>query len=157
MLKADSYDRKIRAIVERVKRATTIRVSRVRFFSMMVVPENVLPIPPPREEESPPPLPEWRRINPMRATENMVCKNASMYIKIMPITLSQLGGEGRSTALFGGSVDQLGEGVCLQARAAHQAAVHVLLRHDLRYVSRLDRTPIQDTHRLGEVFAGQFP
>src|SRR5215207_6718943 len=72
------------------------------------------------------------------------------------ITLPQLLAEGDSVAL-GGSVDQLGEGVRLQARAAHQAAVHVLLRHDLTYVPRLDRTAIEDPDLVGEVFATELP
>lgn len=54
-----------------------MRVSRVRFFSITVVPEKVPPIPPPREEERPPPLPECRRIIPMRAKLKIVCRNAS--------------------------------------------------------------------------------
>jgi hypothetical protein len=43
----------------------------------MVVPEKVLPMPPPSEEESPPPLPECSRISPMSDTQKIVCKNAS--------------------------------------------------------------------------------
>jgi hypothetical protein len=49
----------------------------VRFFSMTVVPEKVPPIPPPKEAESPPPLPECSRINPTRAKLNIVCKKAN--------------------------------------------------------------------------------
>ncbi len=69
--------RKIKSTVEAAKSATTITVSRVRFFSMMVVPEKVLPPPPPSEEERPPPLPECRRINPIRVKLNIVCSSAS--------------------------------------------------------------------------------
>lgn len=56
-----------------------------------------------------------------------------------------------------GGVHQLGEGLSLEARAAHQAAVHVLLRHDVVYVPRLDRAAIQDTDLSGEAFAAELP
>ena len=69
--------KKMSAAVVRVKRATTITVSRVRFFSIMVVPEKVPPMPPPREEERPPPLPECRRIRPTRDALKIVCRNTS--------------------------------------------------------------------------------
>jgi hypothetical protein len=47
--------RKKRATLVSAKRPMTMRVRRVRFFSIIVVPEKVPPIPPPSEEESPPP------------------------------------------------------------------------------------------------------
>jgi hypothetical protein len=77
LLFAEDQAKKISNTEEMAKRATTITVSRVRFFSMMVVPEKVLPMPPPREEDSPPPLPECKRIRPTRAALNIVCKNTS--------------------------------------------------------------------------------
>lgn len=66
------YPRKKIKMLLNAKRATTIRVRRVRFFSMMVVPENVPPMPPPRDDERPPPLPEWSSIIPISAMHNNV-------------------------------------------------------------------------------------
>ena len=44
---------------------------------MMVVPEKVLPVPPPSEEERPPPLPECSKMSATSATLKIVCRNAS--------------------------------------------------------------------------------
>jgi hypothetical protein len=65
------YPMKNRVTLVSRKSPTTIRVNLVRIYSMIVVPENVSPIPPPSEEESPPPFPEWRRIRPTSAMQNM--------------------------------------------------------------------------------------
>ncbi len=59
------------------KSPITIRVSLLRFFSIIVVPEKVLPIPPPKVVESPPPFPEWRSMSAIRVMENIVWKNAT--------------------------------------------------------------------------------
>src|SRR5829696_3089855 len=56
-----------------------------------------------------------------------------------------------------GPVDHLGKGLGPKARTAHQAAVHVLLRQDLAYVPRLDRTAIEYTDLPGKIFSDKLP
>src|SRR4028118_1561261 len=66
-------------------------------------------------------------------------------------------GESSAATRVRGTVYQLCKGLGLEARAAHQAAVHVFLRHDVVHVARLDRATVQDAHFSGEVFAAELP
>ena len=131
----------------RAKSATTIRVRRVRFFSMMVVPGMVPPTPPPREDERPPPLPECNRISPMSAMQKMAWKKASTYTMRLLYHRSLLGGDGLLSGL-----DELHEALDLEARPADERAVNVFLGHDLRCVIRLDGAAVEDTDPIGEAF-----
>src|ERR671910_494132 len=113
------------------KSATTTSVNRVRFFSMMVVPGMVPPTPPPSEDESPPPLPECRRMSPMRAMQSTAWKKANTYT--MRLLYHTSCGCSIAYGLRGG-LDQRHEALDLQARPAPQGAIDVLLRHDLAHV-----------------------
>src|SRR5215210_4632204 len=66
-------------------------------------------------------------------------------------------GKRRGSATLCSAVDQLGEGLGLEARAAYQTAIHIPLRHDVVYVLRLDRATVEDADLLCELFPADLP
>src|SRR5215475_1299816 len=121
-------------------------VMRSRFRSTTDDEPSVEDTPPPKRSDRPPPLPLCRRTSRIITRLVMIRMTDSAISTLLPspstLRLCQRTARGQLT--IPANRDELAG---VQAGAAHEGAVHVLLRHDGRNVVAFNGPAIQDTHR----------